>query len=77
MTAQPDLVSNSEGSREGAVVSAGVWRNPVFWQYAFGLCLLASWVVASRLLPSYLVPGPIEVFKDILQLVTIRKSSAR
>src|SRR5688500_15865330 len=71
MTAQPDLVGNSEGPGESAVVSAGVWRNSVFWQYAFALCLLAAWVVASRLLPSYLVPGPIEVFKDILQLVTV------
>lgn len=71
VSAQPDFVSKTEAVTVHAVASSSIWRSPVLWQYLFALACLAAWIVASRLLPSYLVPGPIEVLNDLIQLVTI------
>jgi NitT/TauT family transport system permease protein len=47
------------------------WRAPGLWQAVFALAFLLIWIVAARLLPSYLVPGPVEVATNILQFITV------
>ena len=48
-----------------------ILRNALLWQYAFAFLFLAMWAIAARILPSYLVPGPVEVGHNILQFVTV------
>src|SRR5688572_30694545 len=48
-----------------------IWRSALLWQYVFAFVFFALWVIAARILPSYLVPGPVEVGHDVLQFITV------
>lgn len=48
-----------------------IWSSPELWQYVFLACCAGLWVLASHKLPSYLVPGPVEVGASILEFLTI------
>ena len=58
---------------------SGTWKgvarplsaDPAFWQYLFlAVCFLA-WTAAAQVLPSYLMPGPLEVGASIWEMLTV------
>lgn len=52
-------------------IGRGLHGNPTFWLYAFLALCLAIWTGASQFLPSYLLPGPVEVVLNIWQMLTV------
>ena len=45
--------------------------DPALWQYLFLTLFFLVWAAASHVLPSYLLPGPIEVGASIWEVLTV------
>ena len=45
--------------------------NPAIWQYLFLVLCFLVWTAAAQVLPSYLLPGPVEVGASIWEMLTV------
>ena len=45
--------------------------SPAFWQYLFLAACFFAWTGAAQVLPSYLMPGPVEVGGSIWEMLTV------